>query len=131
MESNSKKYLLQGSSNTTRLIHIVHGSLCHISQTTEQSSFTFRFTFQTHQIRNNIQISIVYIVFIILDLVVLDISFGYTSWFIRNFFFRFMQLMNMSNPHVSSRIGGSKPSLSPISSSSILEPSIPILLLNC
>ena len=111
MESNSKKYLLQGSvimnifyqnhisnfeistnyktfylpSNTTRLIHIVHGSLCHISQTTEQSSFTFGFPFKTHQIRNNIQISIIYIFFVILDLVVLDISFGYPPWFIRIF----------------------------------------------
>ena len=108
MKGNSKKYFLQGSaikknlklhykfwkknvkmiyspSSTTRLIQIVHGSLGHISQTTEQSSFTFGFTFQTHQIRNNIQISIIYIFFVILDLVVLDISFGYPPWFIRIF----------------------------------------------
>ena len=77
--------MIYSPSSTSRFIQIVHGSLGHISQTTEKSSFTFGFPYKTHQIRNNIQISIVYIVFIILDLVVLDISFGYTSWFIRNF----------------------------------------------
>ena len=73
--------MIYSPSSTSRLIQIVHGSLGHISQTTEKSSFTFGFTFQTHHIRNNIQICIIYIFFFIMDLVVLDFPFGYTPWF--------------------------------------------------